>query len=276
MTFAYQRSYRGPLKAVIFDWAGTVVDYGSQAPVSVFIKLYESRGVPITLAEARGPMGTHKKVHIRQVSQLPSVVERWEAVHQRPPNEEDVEAMFQEAIKLQVACLPDYADPIPGALETVAECRRRGMKIGSTTGYTREMTEVLQVEAKKRGYEPDSTVCASDVPEARPAPWMSLLSAQQMGVYPLEAIVKVDDTIPGIDEGLNAGMWTVALAKSGNELGLNEQEIAALAPEELQSRLTRAYARMNQAGAHYVIDGIWELPRILDAINERLARGERP
>jgi phosphonoacetaldehyde hydrolase len=43
-----------------------------------------------------------------------------------------------------------------------------------------------------------------------------------------------------------------------------------------QSKLERAYARMAQAGAHYVVDGIWELDPLIDEINERLKRGERP
>ena len=97
-----------------------------------------------------------------------------------------------------------------------------------------------------------------------------------LGIYPMEAIVKVGDTLPDIEEGLNAGMWTIGLAKTGNEIGLNEQEIADLSQDVQEAKLAQAYTRMYQTGAHYVVDGIWDVPPILDLIDERLRRGDRP
>lgn len=274
--FRFTRSYRGPLKAVILDWAGTTLDYGCCAPAVVFIEVFERQGVEIAIEEAREPMGAQKKMHIRKITQIPAVAERWQTIHGRPPGEQDVDAMFEQFVPLQIACLADYADLIPGCPEAVDAMRRRGMKIGSTTGYNTEMMAVLQEEAKRRGYEPDSTVCSADVPEGRPAPWMCLENARRLGIYPMESIVKVDDTIPGIEEGLNAGMWTIGLAKTGNEIGLSEQEIEAL-PEELYGRrIERAYRRMYSAGAHYVVDGIGDMLACLDDIESRLARGEKP
>ena len=252
------------------------MDYGCYAPAVVFVEVYKRKDVPITIEEARVPMGAHKKVHIRKISQIESVAQRWQDAHGRNPNEDDVEAMFQEFIPLQLACLADYADLIPGTLEAVADFRGRGLKIGSTTGYLREMMELLLKEATDRGYTPDTTVCASDVPEGRPEPWMCLQNAMNLGIYPMEAIVKVGDTLPDIEEGLNAGMWTIGLAKTGNEIGLNEGEIAALPQDVGEAKLAQAYTRMYQTGAHYVVDGIWDVPPILDLIDERLRRGERP
>src|SRR5882762_1158654 len=244
MEFIFKRTYRGPLKAVLLDWAGTTMDYGCLAPAVVFIDVYKRKGVEISMEEAREPMGAHKKVHIRQISKNEGVAKRWKEKHGRKPNEQDVEAMFKDFIPLQLECLAQYADLIPGALETVADCRRRGLKIGSTTGYTSEMMTILQNEAKKRGYEPDSTVCATQVPAGRPYPYMCLQNAINLQVYPMEAIVKIGDTLPDIDEGLNAGMWTIGLAKTGNEMGLTEAQVARLAPDEYDRRLRRAYERM--------------------------------
>jgi len=276
MNFSFQRTYRGPLQAVLLDWAGTTMDYGCYAPAVVFVEVFKRRNVPISVAEARVPMGAHKKVHIRKITELDSVAQRWQTTHGRPATEADVEAMFQEFVPLQLACLAEYADLIPGTLEVIKEVRRRGLKVGSTTGYTGEMMEILQAEAKKRGYEPDSTVCATDVPAGRPEPWMCLQNAMRLGVYPMEAIVKIGDTLPDIEEGLNAGMWTIGLAKTGNEMGLNEQALAALPPQTLNTKLENAYQRMRQTGAHFVVDGIWDVLPVLDEINARLARGERP
>jgi phosphonoacetaldehyde hydrolase len=276
MDFVSQRSYRGPLKAVLLDWAGTTLDYGCFAPVAVFMEVYKRKGVEITIEEARAPMGAHKLVHIAAISKNESVAQRWETVHGRKPNDCDVEEMFHEFTPLQLACLGDYADLIPGTLEAVAEFRRRGLKIGSTTGYTQEMMDVLVAEAARRGYTPDATVCVTQVPAGRPHPYMCLQNAIQLQTYPMEAFVKIGDTLPDIAEGLNAGMWTIGLAKTGNELGLTEKQAAMLDPEILDARVARAYQRMSQMGAHYVVDGISDVMPALDDINRRLARGERP
>lgn len=276
MDFVFQRSYRGPLKAVILDWAGTTMDYGCYAPAVVFIEVYRRKGVPITIEQAREPMGAHKKVHIGAISKIDAVGRLWQEVHGRPCTEDDVEAMFQDFVPLQLACLARYADLIPGTLEAVADFRRRGLKIGSTTGYTGEMMKLLLDEANKRGYVPDSSVCATDVPAGRPHPWMCLQNAMNLQLYPMEAFVKIGDTLPDMGEGLNAGMWTIGVAKTGNEMGLTEQEIAALDGAAYQARLARASQRLRQCGAHYVVDGIADVSPLLDEINARLARGERP
>ncbi len=274
--FLYQRRYRGRLRGAVFDWAGTTVDHGCCAPAVTFVEVFRRRGVELGLEEARGPMGQHKKVHIRQLTQLPEVARRWRDAHGRDCTESDVDAMFDDFVPLQLDCLADYAEPVPGCLETAAELRRRGLRIGSTTGYTGEMMDVLCPEAKRRGYEPDATVSVTDVPAGRPEPWMCLLAAQRLGVYPMEALVKVGDTVPDVLEGLNAGMWTVAVARTGNEMGLALAALEALAPEERERRLSRAYERLHRAGAHYVVDSIADLLPCLDDIDRRLARGERP
>ncbi|HOH30838.1 MAG TPA: phosphonoacetaldehyde hydrolase [Candidatus Hydrogenedentes bacterium] len=276
MDFYFQRTYRGSLKAVLLDWAGTTMDYGCYAPAVVFVEIYKRFGVEISMAEAREPMGAHKRVHIQQISQQDGVRERWAAAHGKPPTEEDVDRMFTEFVPAQLKVLAEYADLIPGTLQACANFRLRGLKIGSTTGYTQEMMDLLYKEAADRGYIPDSSVCAAEVPAGRPAPWMCLKNAINLGIYPMEAYVKVGDTVPDILEGLNAGMWTIGLAMTGNEVGLNEAEIAALDPEIRERKRTRAITRLAQAGAHYVVDGIWDVPPLLDAINARLARGERP
>jgi phosphonoacetaldehyde hydrolase len=276
MSFTYQRQYRGKIEAVLLDWAGTTMDYGCMAPAVVFVEVYKRQGVPITMDEARAPMGAHKRVHIEKIGQLESVRERWQKAHGRLPSDADVERMFAEFVPLQLDCLSQYSAMIPGALDAVAAMRKRGMKIGSTTGYLREMMEINLRDAKRQGYEPDSTVCASDVPAGRPYPFMCLQNVINLKVSPVAACVKIDDTVPGIEEGLNAGMWTVGLALSGNEIGLPLDEVRKLDPTELARRRDRAYTRMRQAGAHYVVDSIADVMPCLDAIEENMARGERP
>jgi phosphonoacetaldehyde hydrolase len=274
--FMARTTFNGPLKGIILDWAGTTMDYGCFAPAVVFGRVFERQRVPITMEEARAPMGAHKRVHIEAISKIPAVAERWRSVHGRDCTEADVDRMFAEFVPLQLACLAEYADLIPGCLEAVDSFRGRGLKIGSTTGYLVDMMKLLQLEAKRRGYEPDSSVCAGQVPFGRPEPWMCLENAKNLRIFPLESMVKVGDTLPDVAEGLNAGMWTIGLAKTGNEMGLDRDQVEALAPDDYEYRLTRAYERLRAAGAHYVVDSIADVPPILDEIDARLARGERP
>ena len=276
MTFTYRREYRGRIQAALLDWAGTTMDFGCMAPAIVFVKVFERAGVPIAMDEARAPMGAHKRVHIQKITEIPAVRARWEAKHGRPPGEKDVDRMFADFVPLQLACLSEYSALIPGTLDVMKALRARSIKIGSTTGYLREMTEINLRDAKRQGYEPDSTVCASDVPAGRPYPYMCLQNVINLQVSPVEACVKIDDTIPGIEEGLNAGMWTIGLAVSGNEVGLPLKAWQALPDAEQQARRRRAYERMRMAGAHYVVDTIAEMLPCFDDIERRLARGEKP
>jgi phosphonoacetaldehyde hydrolase len=276
VTFTYQRRYRGKIQAVLLDWAGTTMDYGCMAPAVVFVEVYKRQNVPITMEEARVPMGAHKRVHMEKISQLDSVRRRWEETHGRLPTDDDVNRMFADFVPLQLACLSDYSELIPGTLETVAALRTRGIKIGSTTGYTTEMMKINLDDARRQGYVPDSTVCASDVPAGRPYPYMCLQNVVNLRVSPVDACVKVDDTIPGIEEGLNAGMWTVGLAMSGNEIGLPWKAVQAMDSGEREQKRQRAFTRMYQSGAHYVVDSIADLVPCLDDIEARMASGERP
>jgi phosphonoacetaldehyde hydrolase len=276
MDFVFRRSYRGHLKAVILDWAGTAVDYGSFAPTAVFLRLFENQNVKITPEDARSGMGLMKKDHLRTILSRPQVSEVWTTAHGAPASEDDIDMLFNNFVPMQISVLKDFAEPIPGLLDVVHELRDRDIKIGTTTGYLRQMMEVLAPNAKENGYEPDCIVCPDEVPAGRPYPWMCYENAIQMGVYPMQAIVKVGDTLVDIEEGLNAGMWTVGLSMTGNLLGLNEAEVEALSTEERSGRRNKIETQLYQAGAHYVIDGIWNLPDVLNDIEFRLAQGEYP
>jgi phosphonoacetaldehyde hydrolase len=246
------------------------------APVVAFVEVFRRNGIEITTAQARQPMGKHKRDHIAEITQMEAVAVAWREKHGKPVADADIERMFREFVPIQIACIADYAELIPGTLEAVAEFRRRGLKIGGTTGYTAEMMAVLEPAAAKRGYAPDSSVCASDVAAGRPEPWMCLQNVMRLALYPVDAYVKVGDTAPDIEEGLNAGMWTIGVARTGNEVGLSDAELAALPTAEQHALVSRAYDRLLAAGAHYVVDGIGDVPPVLDEINARLSAGERP
>jgi phosphonoacetaldehyde hydrolase len=268
--------FRGPLKAVVLDWAGTTVDFGSRAPVLAVMEAFRRIDVPVSVEEARGPMGMAKRDHLRVMLEMPGVIERWRKVFNRPPTADDVDRLYAGFLPLQKEILAENSRLIPGCVEAIAACRSMGLRIGSSTGYTQELMDILVPLARAQGYAPDAIVCASDVSPGRPAPWMCFENARRLGVYPMESIVKVDDTIVGIEAGLNAGMWTVGITRSGNIVGLSEDELNQLAPDELRTRIKSAEQELTLCGAHFVVESIIELPRALQGINQRLQSGERP
>lgn len=276
MSFQFQRRYGGPVKALIADMAGTVVDYGSCAPAGAFVELLQRHRIPITLEQAREPMGLEKKDHVRALTRMPSVAARWRDVHGRDCTEQDVEQMYQEFIPLQLEILPRYSALIPGIVPTVEALNRQGIRVGATTGYNREMMETVLAEVERQGFRPASAVCASDVASGRPAPWMIFRTMEALGVFPPEAVVKVGDTLPDVDAGLNAGVWTVGLTETGNMLGLNEEGVASLPDEERRARLRDAGDRYRRAGAHFVVERFSDCLPVVEEIERRLARGERP
>ena len=275
--YRFQRQYQGPVQAVIFDWAGTVVDYGSFAPTQVLIEAFSGFGVTVTLAEARVPMGLPKRDHIQALGRLPAVAARWREAHGRDLAAADVDAIYARFMPLQVERVAEFSRVIPGAVAVVDGLHARGIRTGSTTGYPREVMARLEPCARAQGLRLEHAVAGDDLkPGGRPGPWMVLANLIELGVMVLAACVKVDDTEPGLQEGLNAGLWTVGIALSGNEVGLAEAEVAALPGPERRARRDRAAARLSGWGAHYVIDTVAELPGVIAAIEARLARGERP
>jgi phosphonoacetaldehyde hydrolase len=257
----------GRITAVILDWAGTTVDHGSLAPVRTLQKLFASRGMPVTEEEARRDMGIHKKDHIRALLR---------AKMGAPHNEGEVEDLFAAFIPMQMDCLAAYSAVISGVPAMVEVLRARGIKIGSTTGYTRPMLDLVLETAAAEGYQPDCALCPDDAGAGRPWPWMCYLNAIRLRTYPMHTMVKIGDTISDIEEGSNAGMWTIGIARTGNMIGLTAEEFAALPSAEQAARLDAARRQLTEAGAHYVADAVADCIPLVEQIEERLARGERP
>lgn len=194
------------VRAVIFDWAGTVVDYGCFAPMHAFIQTFEESGISITVKEARGPMGLLKRDHIQAILDMDRVKQVWVTQFSTEPKVHDVERLYERFELHLMDALPHYTDPLPGVVDTVGLLRENGLKVGSTTGYTRKMMRVVHPKAKSKGYEPDFVVSADEVKVGRPAPDMIFRNLTELEVYPPQAAVKVGDTVADVREGKNAGV----------------------------------------------------------------------
>jgi phosphonoacetaldehyde hydrolase len=274
--YVKNRPYTGKVKAVVLDWAGTAIDYGSVGPVAVFIEVFRLFGIAVSAEEVRQFMGLMKKDHISGICGLPSVQKNWLQEHGRLPDKKDIDAMYREIERLMITEIAKHSDPIPGLLETVDRLRKTEITIGTSTGYVSSMMKILVPSAAQKGYLPDNVVCSSDVPAGRPYPWMCFKNAIDLQVYPLEAMIKVGDTVSDIEEGLNAGMWTVGITQTGNELGLSQNEVEKLPGEELEIKLSQIEQKFKNSGANFVIRGIWDLFKVIESVNECLSRGRVP
>ena len=264
------------LKAAIFDWAGTVIDFGSRAPMGAFVEAYRRFAVAVSVAEARKPMGLPKRGHIAALMADPEIAARWKDTHGTLPGEAEIDALYAVFVPLNTEVVSDFCTLIPGAVDMAKAVRARGMKLGSTTGYVRPIMERVLPLAAAQGYVPDNLVCAGDLADGRPSPLMMYRCFADLGVYPPEAVVKIDDTEPGILEGLAAGTWTVGVSISGNCVGLSHEEWLATPEEEQASLRAQAENTLLGVGAHYVIDSIADLVPVLDEIEARMERGEHP
>jgi len=266
------------VRAVIFDVSGTVLDYGSRGPVVAFVELFARHGVMVSEEEARRPMGAHKKDHLWAMLTEPAICARWTKASGQQPTRELLDRLYTEfpAMMKQAVEKPPHCDLIPGVVEVTRELRRRGIRIANTTGFDAGMMDKLKQGAVEAGYSPDLWVTPDLVGQGRPFPWMAFYAARQLGLFPMSSFVKVGDTIVDVEEGHNAGMWTVSIVRSGNEVGLSPQQLQALAAAERERVLAAARQRLQAMKPHYIIDTVADLLPVIYEISSRIARGERP
>ncbi len=264
------------VQLVVFDWAGTAVDHGCFAPVIPFIQAFQKQGISLDSETARGPMGIHKKDHIRSLFVVPEISEQWKKQTGQDWNEGDVEKVYADFIPLQLEVIPHHSKLIPGLLETVEFLRGRRIKIATTTGYFREAAQEIYQAARRQGFFPDRNLCADDVSQGRPAPWMIFRHMEKLNVYPPASVVKIGDTVPDIQEGLNAGCWSVGVTQTGSEIGLTREEFASLSQTEQDELQARAGKKLLEAGAHFVVPNVRHFPEILKAIQNQLSNNELP
>lgn len=252
------------IEAVIFDWAGTAVDYGCFAPVQAFREAFAHYDVPVTMEETRKPMGMLKRDHIRTMMKMERIAAEWKRVHGREATEEDVEAVYAQFEPKLFSILKNYSSPKPFVLETVDTLRKMGIKIGSSTGYTDAMMDIVVKGAAKEGYSPDFWISPDGVGgKGRPYPYMIFENMKVLGVSSVKNVVKVGDTVSDIREGVSAGVWSVGVIEGSSELGLTQEEFEQMPPEQKEKECCRVEQVFRKAGADFVIDNLSQLPALI-------------
>ncbi len=261
------------IQGVIFDWAGTTVDFGCFAPVSAFVEAFRKAGIDVTLEETRAPMGKLKIEHIRTMLAMPAVKARWTERWGRSPEESDAQSIYHDFEPALFAVLDRHCELKDGVLDCVKELRSRGLKIGSTTGYTREMMNVVEEAARQAGYAPDCLVTADETGGfGRPWPYMIFENMRLLKLPAVRTVVKIGDTVSDIEEARAAGVWAVGVVDGSSVMGLSHAEFSALTDAEKAAARIRARSVLLAAGADFVIESLSELPGLIDGINARQCR----
>lgn len=252
------------IEAVIFDWAGTTVDYGCFAPVQAFTEVFKEFGVEPTMEEVRKPMGMLKIDHIRTMLSMERIQNVWQEKYGRPSCEDDVQKMYAVYEKNLLSVLDQFAQVKPHVLDVIKELRANGIKIGSTTGYTDKMMDIVTRVAKENGYEPDAWFSPDSVGlKGRPYPYMIFRNMEALGVTSVKHAVKVGDTISDIKEGINAGMVSIGVIEGSSEMGLSEEEYEALSQEEKDAACEKVRKSFLEAGADFVLRDMSQLPELI-------------
>ena len=255
------------VSAIILDWAGTTVDYGCFAPVNAFVKAFEVYGITPTMDETRAPMGMEKRAHVAKMLEGERLSAQWVEKHGRAHTKDDIDNIYREFEPVLFKTLHNYTDPIPGVLETVHRLREMGIVIGSTTGYTIEMMDIVEACALEKGYSPDCLICPENVGAGRPYPYMIWRNLEKLRIMDIRNVVKVGDTAADMEEGKNAGCICVGILKGSSMVGLSEKEFAETPQIEIDRFFAEATKKYTEAGADYVINEMIALPKLIESIN---------
>ena len=255
------------IRLVVFDWSGTTVDFGGFGPVESFTRTLERQGLAPTAEQVRGPMGVSSKDHLRALLQIPELDEQWQAQHDGPWDESDIDRIYREDyVPIQLETIVEHDRLVPGLLPVLQDLKARGIRLATTTGDPREAANLLFASARRQGFVRDLDVVPDMVSEGRPAPWMIYHAMKWLGIYPPSGVVKVGDTLADIAEGRNAGAWSVGVISGSSEVGLSEDDWKALREVERQAISRSVGSRFIKAGAHAIIETLGELPGVIDAL----------
>lgn len=253
------------IKAVILDWAGTTVDFGSMAPVAAFKEAFEAVDLFPDNDLIRSFMGLPKKDHVREMLRDGEMAAAFTKRYGEKPDEAAVELVYEKFEPALFRVLSDHAAPLPGVPETVRFLREKGILIGSTTGYTRAMMEVLCPVSEAMGYTPDCIICPDDVDgKGRPYPYMIWENLRRFGVSDIREACKIGDTEADITEGKNAGCLSVGVVFGSNMLGLSEEEYESASQSDRERLTDAARKSYDKTGADYIVNRITDLPELLE------------
>lgn len=278
--YSYSRNFYGKLRGCVFDWSGTLIDKYSIAPVKSLMDTFNKYEINVSYDEIRSSMGIRKDKHIQDILEMPNIKKQWVAKYGSKPDQSNVKDIALTYQMYQLESISNYTELIPGVKSALLSLRNRHrLKLGGTTGFYSNITSQIEKDILKRdNVSLDSFVSGNDVDYgSRPNPFMLFRCMTNMNIDNVRSIVKVDDTVSGVEEGLNAGTWTVGVYRYSNYMDINTlDELEQLDLSDYRERVNKSRDILSRSGAHYVIENLGQMDWVICDINERLSRGELP
>ena len=277
--YSYTRNYYGKLRGCIFDWSGTLIDKYSIAPVRSLIDTFRDFKIDVTGDDVRSAMGIRKDEHIKDILNKEHVKSQWMKLYKVPPTNTNFEELNLHYQMKQLDTISEYTEIIPGVRSQLLYFKNnRRLLFGGTTGFYNNITEKIKEDIRKQGLILDAFVSGDDVKNgSRPNPFMLFRCMELLGISNVRSVLKVDDTIAGVQEGLNAGVWTVGVARYSNYMNIHSlDDLEKIDINDYNERVRYSYQKLLHSGAHYVINDLSELDNVIRDINSRLKRGESP
>ena len=268
------------LQHIIADYAGsTAGPYGIETRLAMQQSL-RKYGVHLSMEEiSRLGTGMSKRDHLRATLR-----------HAGKGDDATIlDKLYETYIDTQWQLLvttPWYMNPIPGVRKAFNEFRRggRGRWITVDTGYPASIANLYRTHLEKHGVWFNAQVASDEVVRGRPDPesidrLQRMHSIAQVGAYHNigTAVLKCDDTLPGLQAGLEAKQmaWTCGLYGMSDSLAI-DKPVAHYTREELRLRRLQLIQAYTGHGVHYAIFSLRDLNQVVKDINQRLQNGEAP
>ncbi len=189
-----------PIAALIFDLDGTLVD--SEAPgLDVLHQMAADLGAPWGREEMHARFGGVP------MARCVSTIARHVSVQHQPLDE----VTFLKQLRLNMAArFREGLYEIPGALVLLQRLQAMNKPFAIGTNGPREKAEITLGITGLRAFFGERLFCAPEVGSFKPEPGLFLHAAAALGVTP-SACGVVEDSLPGIQAGLAAGMQVFSL-----------------------------------------------------------------
>lgn len=257
------------IKACIFDLGGTIVDRYSLTPLLSLKKLFQKRDIHLNNGLIFKDMGKNKKDHINLILNDDLILKQWFKKYDEYPNDKDVNTLFDHFNRIQMKYSDEIIDILPETKPCIGYLDFNYIKKGCTTGFNKKNMDIIRGKLERKNIYLDRYISSTclDKP-SRPHPFMIQEIMNSLNITDPKSVIKVDDTVVGIHEGMRAKCWTVGVSRWSTNMKISSIEDAyGLHIYELQNQLKKSREILYEGGADFVIDTLDELPRVIEYIN---------
>lgn len=251
------------VRAIFCDLAGTLVDFGCQAPVQAFVQVFANFGLRVSDAEVRKGIGLARREHLQMLLDMPRIAKRFHEIHGHAPDGRDLDSLYYAFTLVEPSTFSTIATPIPAALSAVQVLQKRGLKIGLFSGYSSDIQRLILERLAEEGCVADVIANAGDMASRQTSDLRAM--AERLGVTPAQ-ILAVGDTPHDVSIAAEAGMWSVGVAASSSMVGYSAAEWKALSAKARQGLMRSTEEALYAAGAHVVLETLKKLPDLVDRI----------